>query len=330
MARQLAEQGINTVLRDPGGIANGASSIPTTLLHARLLGDHSVTAEHRVSAYHHALAVLDNCPGVINTGALQLHGPNLSAAKLERIVTTYGADAHSQHHWIERLAPTALSARGLPDGCGDGLWFDGAKVVRTRALCHALTHHPLIHFSRDIADTGDGKVHVICSGMAARSSAAYAWLELAQVHGQVDRYWQPTTRFRVPVVGHGYYLPDGRSCTVGATYEYAPWKVAKATAQNHLNNVPYLHPHALWNARFRAARTVSSDRLPVVGQLDPTVWIATAFGSMGTSAAPFAAAQVASELLGWIPPVSTALAQALSPTRFLARQARRGKLRHWP
>ena len=329
IARQLADLGVRSVLRDPRGIANGASGIPTTLLHARLLGDHSVTAEHRVSAYHHACAALERHSGVSHTGALQLCGPNLSADKLKRVATRYGADEPTQHHWIEKLTPTELRARGLPNEAGEGLWFAGARLIRTQALCRALSDHANIKFSRDVGSTRDGTAHVLCSGMAARSATPYDWLELAQVHGQVDSYWQPKTRCQVPVVGHGYYLPQGNSCIVGATYEYRPWQTANATQQNRENNAAYLHENSRWDARFRAARTVSSDRLPVVGKLEPSVWIATAFGSMGTSAAPLAAAQIASELLGWIPPVSVALEQALSPKRFVERQERRGKLRNW-
>ena len=127
----------------------------------------------------------------------------------------------------------------------------------------------------------------------------------------------------------GYYLPDGSSCVVGATYEYTPWSTLDATSHNLRSNQNYLRPGAIWTGRSRATRIVSSDRLPVVGQLAPSVWIATAFGSMGTSAAPFAACQLLSALFGWVPPVSNALEQALAPARFAARQARRGQLTGW-
>lgn len=327
MARQLAEQGIATRLCDPAGIGNGASGIPTTLLHARLLGDRSVTAEHRVNAYHHACAALHGYAGTTTTGALQIAGPNLSRTKLERIVDTYAARSPSQHHWIEQLTPPALRSLGVE--ADSGLWFPGAQVVRTRALSTALARHPNIEFSRDRHDIDDGGLHILCTGLAVRSLRRYAWLELAEVHGQIDSFWQSSSPVAVPVVGHGYFVPDRQICTVGATYEYTPWTADQASASNRQHNAAYLQPDALWTGRHRAARTVSSDRLPVVGRLADSVWIATAFGSMGTSAAPFAAAQVASELCGWVPPMSPALEQALAPARFAQRQARRGILKKW-
>jgi len=77
----------------------------------------------------------------------------------------------------------------------------------------------------------------------------------------------------------------------------------------------------------RATRCVSSDRIPIIGQLDENLWISTVHGSLGTSSAPFAASIISSQLLGWIPPVSINVEDIIDPERFKKRQARRGILK---
>jgi glycine/D-amino acid oxidase-like deaminating enzyme len=74
----------------------------------------------------------------------------------------------------------------------------------------------------------------------------------------------------------------------------------------------------------RAARCVSSDRDPVIGRLGELRWVSTAHGSSGTSSAPLAASIIASDIVGWIAPVSQRALDAVDPRRFASRQARRG------
>ncbi|MFL2523944.1 MAG: hypothetical protein ACJ0RB_11170, partial [Candidatus Azotimanducaceae bacterium] len=59
-------------------------------------------------------------------------------------------------------------------------------------------------------------------------------------------------------------------------------------------------------------------------------WISTAHGSLGTSSAPLAAAIIASDLMGWVPPVSRRVLSCVEPRRFIERQARRGVKRVGP
>ena len=48
---------------------------------------------------------------------------------------------------------------------------------------------------------------------------------------------------------------------------------------------------------------------------------------MGTTAGVLTAAQIAADILGWLPPLDKAVAHLMRPQRFRERQARRG-VRH--
>jgi tRNA 5-methylaminomethyl-2-thiouridine biosynthesis bifunctional protein len=332
MARHLAEQGVNVGVFDPHGIATGGSCIRSALLHARLLGDRSVTAEHRAAAFHYATNYLRNYPGVAHSGVLQVAGPNFSAQKLARVADAYDVAAKHHHYWMQRLNcdETARCAR-LPLR-NESLWFPSAKTIDLPRLCMALLSHANIEFHARAADPNDSEPNILCAGTASRflptpGPQNFAWMEIADVEGQLDDVRISSAMPNVPIVGNGYVVPHATGLTIGATYEYKPWTHEAASAHNIELNSNYLGPCLTPVSRIRATRAVSSDRVPLVGQLGENIWVASAHGSMGTSSAPFAAAVVASELLGWIPPASPAVVALLNPLRFLARQARRG-VRH--
>ncbi len=345
VARHLAEAGVSVSVYDPAGIASGASAIDATIVHARLLGDQSPDADLRCAAFHYGSNFLKRFSGWHPDGVMQLQGPNLDQQKLLRISRAYAAQSHEQTPWIQHLnARETSQIAGLPVD-SDGLFFPSAGHVNTPVLCADLLAHPLISlFSHagpvfEDVDADVGTPQVICAATATRQFAGCELLEITDVYGQLDHFNSSYKVANLPLVGNGYLVPTSAGCVLGASYEYSPWQPSKATAHNlnlnqHLLQVDQLQ----WSRRMRGARAIASDRNPIVGALDPPaahaedkaihpVWLATAFGSMGTTAAPLSAAMLSAELLGWMPPVEQQVSALMRPQRFAQRQARRG-IRH--
>jgi tRNA 5-methylaminomethyl-2-thiouridine biosynthesis bifunctional protein len=325
VARHLADQGVAVSVHDPNGIAAGASQMDATVLHGRLLGDGSIDADFRSAAYHYACAYYPAYQGFRSTGALQLKGPNLDGGKMHRIANAY---PHSDA-WMRLLTASDASALAGMALSGEALWFPNAGIVDLPQACAALVDHPNIEIVPETARTIDPIPQVVACASATRTFDGCEQLEIADVHGQLD--WVRTTqRPRLPIVGNGYIVPVEDGCVVGATYEYEPWDPEQATAHNLELNAHLLADGVLGqtnSAHKRAPRCVASDRTPVVGPVDDGRWVSTGHGSFGTASAPLGASILASRILGWIPPVSSAIEGLLNPARFVERQARRG-IRH--
>ena len=327
MARHLAELGCEVTLYDPGGPAAGGSSIDTAVMHARLLPDGSPAAAFRSGAFHYASSYLSRFDGIRSTGVLQIQGPNMDAAKLERLRNAYAADGDRHNHWLRVVnEPEARRLSGAPVQ-GAALWFPGGGTVDLPTLSRSLIDHSAIHLVTQPGPDAVGQPVVLCTGAAIRNARALDWLEVATVHGQLDVFAGESFP-RVPVVGNGYAVPLADGCVLGASYEHRPWQPQRATQHNIALNQHLTGQRKLvWRRRMRAIRAIPSDRAPIVGRLDEQRWAATALGSMGTTAAPLAAAMVASELTGWLVPVDSPVQALLRPERFRERQARRG-MRH--
>ncbi len=325
VARHLADAGIDVHVFDPAGIAGGASAIPCAVLHGRLLGDGSAAAAWRAAAFHYASAYLHDRRGVSRTGALQLQSANMDAAKLARIATAYAADSEHQQFWLRILSAAEASATaGLPIEA-DCFYFPTAGVVNLPETCEDLLDHPRIVFHATAGSLTPEVPTVICAGSAARTWCD--WLEVADVHGQLDRY-EGSACAALPIVGNGYLVPHADGCTLGATYEYAPWEGDRAVSHNLEQNRHLVDASSMVRqASYRGARAVTSDRLPIIGRLADNLWIASGYGSMGTTAAPLGGAMISAALLGEMAPVSVEVNRALDPLRFKVRQARRG-VRH--
>ena len=326
VARQLAELGLNITVYDPSGIATGGSKMNVSALHARLLGDQSPAAEFRARAFHHAQSVHKHYTAFRRTGALQLALNDQELNKLKRIQAVYRPkDSHDdENDWLSYQHSADLNTDSKIEALG-GLYFKGAGLVDLPSLCQALLDHSHIQLINQAKEPREDEHWVIACGTTSRDYSLGVPLEIGNLWGQLDWIKPTSAHLPTPIVGNGYAIPGEDAWVIGSSYEYRPWDPEHATQYNidanrrfiGLGEVTPLH-------HKRAVRCVSSDRDPVIGRLSETRWISTAHGSLGTSSAPLAAAIIASDLMGWIPPVSRRVLACVAPTRFIERQARRG------
>ncbi|MXW50567.1 MAG: tRNA (5-methylaminomethyl-2-thiouridine)(34)-methyltransferase MnmD [Gammaproteobacteria bacterium] len=316
IARHLAEQGVAVDVFDPAeSIASGASGIPAALLHPRLLGDGTSSAAWRAHAYAYSHALMRRFPGFLESGVLQVQGPNLSAEKMRRIALAYSGTG-----LVEALnSAQATPVSGWSIG-GDALRFPHSGLVEPKTLTRALLDHPLINLQlRRSVPLGTRPLALACAG-AVRRCAGASFLELVEVGGQMDIV-AVDERPHLPVVGDGYLAPIASGVAAGATFEHRPWPVEEATAHNLRQLEGRRHR---WIGRVRASRAIASDRTPIVGELAEGLTVSTAHGAMGMTTAPFAGAIVASRLTGDFPPLERSVEALVEPARFRRRLARRG------
>ena len=316
IARHLAERGIAVTVYDPApAVANGASSIPAMLLHPRLLGDGSREAAWRAHAYAYSQAWVSRFPGFIESGVLQGGGPNLDPDKLQRI-----AAAHAGSGMVRQIGRVEASAMSGWDFDTDALYFPQAGIVEPAALIASLFDHPRIAVRLGQGAPAEIRPLVLACAGAARAYRPASFLETVDVHGQVDLVTMDA-RPRLAVVGDGYLAPTAQGVVAGATFEHAAWPEGEATAHNLRALEGRAHR---WIARVRATRTIASDRTPIIGELEPDLYVSTAHGSMGMVSAPIAGATIAGFLTGEFAPLDPALETLVAPGRFRQRQARRG------
>lgn len=324
-ARQLADMGLTVRVFDPAGIASGGSKMHVSALHARLLGDESPAAEFRARAFHHAAASAPCLAGFRQTGALQLALTPQELNKIQRIYRVYQGDLPpEQEHWLSfRNAEDLI--RELDLAALGGLYFSGAGVVNLPERCAALLDHSAIEFHQQAREPTADEAWVIACGSKSRDYCLDNPLEIGDVWGQLDWIEPTAAQLPAPIVGNGYTIPGTDAWVVGSSYEQRPWPSAEATASNIQGNRPFIGTGPITPiSHKRGPRCVSSDRDPIIGPLGNQRWITTAHGSMGTSSAPLAAAIIASQIMGWVPPASSRVLGCVDPSRFRARQARRG------
>ena len=316
VARHLAEQGIAVNVFDPADtIASGASRIPAMLLHPRLLGEASSQSAWRAHSFAYSQPWVSRFPGFVESGVLQCRGPNMDGDKMRRIASAYATSG-----LLKLLNASAASAISGWAVAAEALHFPRAGSVDPVRFTRALLDHPRISLRlRQPAPLGLRPLVLACAG-GVRGYAPAAYLETAEVHGQVDVVSLPQ-RPRLAVVGDRYLVPTGEGVVVGATFEHAPWPAGAATGRNlePIRAFPYR-----WLAPVRATRTMASDRTPIIGALAQGLYVSTAHGAMGTVSAPLAGAMVASQLTGDFAPVDRDVETVVAPERFRQRQARRG------
>ncbi|SAL41295.1 5-methylaminomethyl-2-thiouridine methyltransferase [Caballeronia arvi] len=162
---------------------------------------------------------------------------------------------------------------------------------------------------------------------------------------------------RMPVIGEGYAVPLGHDgALIGATYDIddPDREIREAGHRENIERVGGMLPALAKTATsVRAGRVafrcVTSDRMPMIGQLAdenaarrdarelsgawpldlprmPGLYGAFAFGSRGLVWATLAAELIASQIEGEPWPIERELAEAIDPARFLLRALRHGEI----
>ena len=310
VARALAERDVAVTLHDTS-VAHGASAIPGAVLHARLLSDGGAAASLRAHAYAYAAWFYGGRDGVNATGALQLPGPNTAAERLHALGEVLPSEWVAQ---VSRREASDLAGIDVADG---GLYFPHGAAIEGAALCRSLLDHPRIRFTSALPQGG---IRVLANGCGITEFLPE--LEVAPLVGQVDRF--DADSLRLPVLADGYARPAGKSCWVGATYEYRPWSSSDATAANAERFRKFFgRAPGISRGFFRGVRAVTSDRTPVIGRAGPDTYVSTGHGSVGVASAALAGEWIASLICGECPPVSREVEALCRVSRFRERQQRR-------
>ena len=306
--------------------AQEASGNPAGAFHPVVTPDDSIFARMTRAGFLASLSQWKKFSGVRwdQCGLLQL-------ARDER-------EAASQLRAVEGLPPEyaqavtreqASSHAGAPLTAG-GIWFPEAGWIDPRSLVNAQLEacgsRLRKRFDTEIEKLPQDRIVILANSFDAPKLHAVPHLRLRRVRGQLT--YVPAADFDPPhvvVLRGGMALPpvDG-SCVVGASFDIDDADPAPR-AESHAGNLERLSrmlPFAakLENLQGRVAfRSVTSDRLPVVGALAENVYGAFAYGSRGLVWAALAAELIASQLDGDPLPLEGKLVDALSPQRFKMR-----------
>ena len=323
VAQSLARKGVSVALHERGArVGASTSAIPAAIQHPRLSAADTLLALFRVHAYAHAQALLKAYDAVSSIGAVHLPDDGMPIERLAGIAELMGDD------WITLLDPDAT--RELTRQSTESAWFPRSAIVNGGQLCEELLKHELIRVStrheHDLNARDDEVPTIYATGYDIPHQVGEMPLEAIVIPGQVDAFAVTGTDNPIHhIVAHnGYVAPQHELLFAGSTYEYSPWVNGEATRTNKARIENLLPGLSLEHKSiFRADRVVSSDRLPIVGEIADKCWVSWAHGSGGTITAPFAAELIASAILKEVPAGSPEIPRLLSPERFRFRQQRR-------
>jgi len=355
-AAHLAERGWRVDLVERRGApGQGASGNPTGLLMPAFALDWNPPTRLTVPGFLYALQYLEdvNATGAasLQRGVLQLARDPAHAERQRRIVETYRLPP-SLVECVGRERGSALAGQAVAES---GWWFPAAGWVDPAAVCRnyvaAAGANVACHFNREIRrieridgqwrlyDNADVPITaapllVLANAHAARELPGLQQLALSVSRGQVTLFAQrPARPLLAAVCREGFVTPalHGWHC-VGASYAADDYG-EQVDLQDHLGNLERLQrllpqfaagiDPAQLHGRV-GLRTISPDRLPLVGQYAPG-------GSIGEPPALLTCLALASRGLTWAPllgellacmaggeplPLERDLVRLLSPQRF--------------
>jgi tRNA 5-methylaminomethyl-2-thiouridine biosynthesis bifunctional protein len=216
-----------------------------------------------------------------------------------------------------------------------GVWFPQAGWIKPPSLVHALLdacgERLKRRFGKEMQALPEAPIVILANSSEAPKLQAVPHLRLRKVRGQLTHV--PAEALDAPhvvVLRGGMVLPpvDG-ICAVGASYDIdddnaAPRAESDAGNLERLEKILGTKVKIAQPASRVAFRSVTPDRLPVVGRIAEGVYGTFAFGSRGLIWAALAAELIACEVEGEPLPVEGKLADAISPARFAKRAESRG------
>jgi tRNA 5-methylaminomethyl-2-thiouridine biosynthesis bifunctional protein len=351
-AASLARRGWRVTVLDAGqGPAAGASGLPVGLLAPHYSPDDNLLS--RLSragvrmTMREARRLLREGEDWAPTGALE-HRVGEPAPP-----TVPGG----RHEPWSRVAPARKTTEALLDTTTAALWHEQAAWVKPSALIHAWLSEPRIEWRGGalvdrIEHQGEAWVALDAQGavlgrapdmVVAAALASAALVErgvlLNPVRGQIA-WARQAAGFRAPafaVNGNGHFIADvpyagGRAWFSGSSYGRgdAGADIREADQRANHERLRVLLPQvaAQLDASFDAGevqawsgvRCTCADRRPLVGEIEPGLWIASAMGSRGLTFCALAGELIAARLHDEPLPVDHKLAQSLDVSRVLPQR----------
>ncbi|MES2481135.1 MAG: FAD-dependent 5-carboxymethylaminomethyl-2-thiouridine(34) oxidoreductase MnmC, partial [Pseudomonadota bacterium] len=347
VAASLARRGWQVEVLDAAAEpANGASGLPAGLMAPHLSPDDNLLSRLSRSGIRITLdAAAEHLRDGLDWQAQGTLEHRLKPGARPLISEGFAAD------WSRAALPQEVASAGLP-AQAPCVWHAHAGWIRPAALVRAWLGQPGIRFrgglNVDRLALGaegwrllDADGHLLAQAplvvlAAALGSAPLAGgrLWLHAVRGQVSWAAREDSAVLppVPVNGNGHLLPDVpmggvRAWITGSTYGRGETDTTVREA-DHAANFERMKALLPWAAQpltsafvagqvqgWAGVRCASTDRRPLVGELEPGLWVSTAMGSRGLTFAALCAELLAARLHGEPLPLPASMAAALDVKR---------------
>jgi tRNA 5-methylaminomethyl-2-thiouridine biosynthesis bifunctional protein len=353
VAASLARRGWQvTVLDEAEAPAAGASSLPAGLLAPHFSVDDNLLSRLSRSGVRATLqqarTLLRQGEDWQASGVLE-HRVHDTADDLRRLAATTAEPARD---W-SRPADPQQKAAALLDSGAVAYWHQQAGWIKPTALVQAWLGQAGIAWrghakvdrlirSENCWRLTDAQGHeleradlVVIAAAHASANLLDGRIALLPVRGQVSWGERRTQQMLppFPLNGNGHFIPDvplGNAVAwfCGSTYGRGESDLAprKADHQENLTRLGSLLPAAEqqlvadFSSRaikaWTGVRCASADRRPLLGELEPGLWVSTAMGSRGMTFAVLCAELLAARVHGEPLPLERRLAAALDTLRY--------------
>lgn len=320
-AYALARRGTKVTLweKEPQ-VAAAASGNPSAIFYPGVTIGWQAQTEFYFMGYAHTLALLAQFPQVAQRrcGMLLFPKPHETPARQRKVMDTMQPH-DSLFRLVDAEEASLLAGVELSQGA---LYFPQNGWVDVGQLTRALLDHPLIELRLGEAGRIDGTT-VLCHGWEAGDMHPQLKDVMHPVRGQISCIpaMEQTKDLRAVLSYGGYLTPaiDGHH-HLGATYARERLDTACDAASHDENRTKLATflgqdvPQA--KGGWAALRSVTRDRLPLVGQVEDGLYASLAHASRGLLSCALSGEYIVSRLHGDPLPLPRHVAERVHPLRF--------------
>jgi tRNA 5-methylaminomethyl-2-thiouridine biosynthesis bifunctional protein len=330
-AHALAQRGCHVqVVEAAQKAASGASGNPSAIFYPAVTVGWQPLSAFYFAGFSYSLGLLRQQQDVPqrSCGMLLFRKPHEAPQRQGKVLASMRPDA-SLFYGVDAAQASDIAGIGLAQG---GLYFPRGGWVDLGEWTQRLLQHPHIttRYNAPTTSLKTSATMVLCNGWQAQQLVPWLQGSMHPVGGQVSCVptASPLVGLRCVLSYGGYLTPaiDGMH-HLGATYEKEVTAMT-VTAEGHKQNLQKLAVFMPQAAHmdapaggWAALRSVTRDRLPLVGKLQEGVYANLSHASRGLLSCALAGEYIASQLYDDPLPLPRSLAALLRADRFAKNTA---------